>query len=214
MKNIGKNIKKLREARKITQKDLARLLDVSSYTTIGKWESGSNFPQGRELIKLSKLFNVSVDEILDLKPLPKITNDLSEYKYLPTTISAGVPLNIESISEDEIEKIEIPDKLMGSYAGKEDVYITKISGDSMNKIIPDGSFIALRKVTSVNELQDGDIVLFSDEHEYSVKRFYRTNDTLAFRPDSNNPSYFDHITSTNNSNLVIYGKVVWYIVEI
>ena len=214
MNNTGNNIKKLRSSKRITQKDLAKLLEINSYTTIGKWESGNNFPQGKELIKMSKIFNVSVDEILGLKPLSKIINDLSEYTFIPTSVSAGTPTNIECISENELEKIEIPDALMGNYAGKNDVYITKINGDSMNQVIPDGSFIAIKNIDSVKELEDGDIVMFSDEYEYSVKRFFKTNDRIIFRPDSNDPTYFDHITTTNNSNLIIHGKVVWYVVEI
>ncbi|MCC9082569.1 S24 family peptidase [Enterococcus faecium] len=58
---------------------------------------------------------------------------------------------------------------MGKYAGYQDVFFTKINGDSMNNVIPDGSLIAVKKIESCDELKDGDIVVFSNDNEFSVK---------------------------------------------
>lgn len=203
----------LRLSKGLTQQSLANKLGVNSYTTITKWESGDNFPQGKDLIKLSKLFNTSVDDLLGIGNEIKIRIDVSSYKYIPTAISAGIPVEVDSILENDLQEIEIPDNLMGKWAGMKDIYITKVSGDSMNKVIPDGSVIAVKK-TNVNCLNDGDIVVFSDQYEYSVKRFYKREDKLIFRPDSTNKEFYDHITDDQNQNLIIYGKVVLYLVEL
>lgn len=213
MKSAGERIRMLRLSKGLTQQSLANKLGVNSYTTITKWESGDNFPQGKDLIKLSKLFNTSVDDLLGIGNEIKIRIDVSSYKYIPTAISAGIPVEVDSILENDLKEIEIPDNLMGKWAGMKDIYITKVSGDSMNKVIPDGSVIAVKK-TNVNCLKDGDIVVFSDQYEYSVKRFYKREDKLIFRPDSTNKEFYDHITDDQNKNLIIYGKVVLYLVEL
>jgi len=62
----GERLEKLREERGYTKQRLSELMDMKSYSTITAWENGSNFPRGREIIKLAKLYNVSADYILGL----------------------------------------------------------------------------------------------------------------------------------------------------
>lgn len=144
------------------------------------------------------------------------TKDTStcEYNYFPTAISAGLPLNVDGITEAEV--ISIPDTIMGKYAGNKDIFITRINGDSMNKTMPDGSLIAVRPV-SLENLKNGDIVVYSNEYEYSVKYFYHDEEhkRYVFRPHSDDRVFADDIYSYDNAeNLQIHGKVVLYIVEL
>ena len=57
-------IVKLRKEKMLTQEELAEKLDVTRQT-ISKWELGQTVPDKDELIKLSQIFNVSIDEMLD-----------------------------------------------------------------------------------------------------------------------------------------------------
>ena len=207
---LGENIRKLRNSKGLTQQQLAELMGASNYTTVSKWESGSNSPRGGELVKLSEYFNVSVDDLLGIGKDLTIQNN-EQYNYLPTSISAGLPLTVDGI--DHAEKISVPDSIMGKWAGDKDIYMMKINGESMNRIIPHGSIIAI-KPTDCNLLKDGDIVVYSDNHDYSVKRYFRDDNRIIFRPDSTDGRFYDYITSTDNENLVIHGKVVVYIVEL
>lgn len=61
---IGFRIKSLREMHNITQTELGNKLNVSK-ATISKYESGKVEPSIASLISLSKLFNVSIDFLLD-----------------------------------------------------------------------------------------------------------------------------------------------------
>ena len=61
--SIGNKIKQLREERKMTQKDIAEILDVEP-GTISKYESGTIEPSIESLKKLSETFNVTIDELL------------------------------------------------------------------------------------------------------------------------------------------------------
>ncbi|MDD2758139.1 MAG: helix-turn-helix transcriptional regulator [Patescibacteria group bacterium] len=62
--NLANNIKKLREAKGLSQEKLARLADVANNTLI-KMESGENQnPTLDTLKKIAKAFNVSVDKLI------------------------------------------------------------------------------------------------------------------------------------------------------
>ena len=65
--NIGKNIKKYRSERKISQDRLSKLADLSLNTVVNV-ESGENpNPTIETLTKIAKALNVSVDDLLKIK---------------------------------------------------------------------------------------------------------------------------------------------------
>mgnify|MGYP001620087850 CR=1 FL=1 len=62
--NLANNIKKLREAKGLSQEKLARLADVANNTLI-KMESGENQnPTLNSLKKVAKALDVSVDDLI------------------------------------------------------------------------------------------------------------------------------------------------------
>ncbi|MDP2696477.1 MAG: helix-turn-helix transcriptional regulator [bacterium] len=64
-KNLANNIKKLREAKGLSQEKLARLADVANNTLI-KMESGENQnPTLNSLKKVAKALVVSVDDLIN-----------------------------------------------------------------------------------------------------------------------------------------------------
>lgn len=65
-KNIGLFIFKLRNNKKMTQNELDTLLNINP-KTISKWENGITIPDTIYLYELSKIFNISTDEILNAK---------------------------------------------------------------------------------------------------------------------------------------------------
>ena len=64
MSNITKNLRKLRETKGLSQEKLARLADVANNTII-KIEAGKNQnPTLDTLKKISKVLDVSIDELI------------------------------------------------------------------------------------------------------------------------------------------------------
>ena len=61
---IGKNIKQIRKQKQITQKLVADSLGVSRQA-VCMWETGKRDPKASTLNRMAKLFEVSVDEILN-----------------------------------------------------------------------------------------------------------------------------------------------------
>lgn len=67
---IGKKITDLRKNNKLSQEDLAEKLGVTKQT-ISKWELGQTYPSINQAKELSKIFNISLDELVnnDIKNL-------------------------------------------------------------------------------------------------------------------------------------------------
>lgn len=210
--HMGQIIKMLRERNGWTQEQLGEKVGIKK-AAINKYESGNVENMKRKMIlELSKIFEVSPSYLLGSEDDSE--EDFSpsfRYHHFDTPISAGLPNHVDAVTE--VNTIELPDSVMGKHAGNKDIFITKVNGDSMDRIIPDKSLIAVKPV-DIYQINNGDIIVYSDNGDYSVKRFYKNGEQLIFRPDSNDDVFFDYITSTDNPNLIIHGKVVVYIVEL
>ena len=67
---VGKFIIELRKEKELTQKQLADKLEVSN-RAVSKWENGICLPDAERLLSLSKIFDVSVNELLSGERIPK-----------------------------------------------------------------------------------------------------------------------------------------------
>ena len=63
---IAEKIKQLRKDNSMTQEDLAEKLNVSRQT-ISKWETSVTIPDANNIVAISKLFNITTDELLDYR---------------------------------------------------------------------------------------------------------------------------------------------------
>ena len=63
---FGDKLYELRKKKNLTQEDLALLLDISD-KAVSKWENGTSKPTIENLSKLSKIFDVSLDELIILE---------------------------------------------------------------------------------------------------------------------------------------------------
>lgn len=129
----------------------------------------------------------------------------SDYPFIPDPVAAGVPETIEAIAD--LPRITLPDELLGRYARSKNLLIMKVNGESMNRVIENGSIIAVKTDIDVGSLKDGDIVVFNHEYKFSLKRFYRTDTKLIFKPDSTDISFTD-ITYSIDEDVRIVGKVI------
>ncbi len=78
---LAKQLKKLRDNRKITQKSLAEMLGISA-STIAGWETGDRHPDHLMLLKIADTFEVSVDSLLGRSDLDmKVDFDSDRTKY-------------------------------------------------------------------------------------------------------------------------------------
>ncbi len=97
---LGQRIKELRQRLGITQQKLAELLGVSR-PTIVQIENGERKVSAEELIKLSEIFDLPVEGLLDLKKEPEVILNSIKKKARPTPqIRINVPQkNLEKFKE-------------------------------------------------------------------------------------------------------------------
>ena len=128
-----------------------------------------------------------------------------QYPFVPDAVAAGIPCTIEG--RKELPTIGISDTIMGKYAGNKHILIMRVNGESMNKVIPNGSFVAVKTDIEVKSLKDGDLVVFGKEHEYSLKHFYDAGEKIVFKPNSTDVRFTDHVYDKDEPIFII-GKVV------
>ena len=86
MNNIGKNIKKLRKEKNLTQEQLAERLHVTRQA-VSNWENGKTQPDIETLSVLAEVFEVTVEDLI----------------YGNTTASNGASIVIEKTKEKGID---------------------------------------------------------------------------------------------------------------
>lgn len=127
-------------------------------------------------------------------------------------VSAGELTAIECIEKEDT--IELPKTMLGKYADREGAFIMRVNGDSMDKIIPNESYVVCIPVEK-HELHDNDIVIYSYNNESSMKRFSKRGEYVVFSPESYNSSYFDFaIPKDTESEVKILAKVILYAVTL
>ena len=95
---VNENLIRLRKSKGLSQEELGNELNVARQT-ISKWELGETTPEMDKLIKLSNIFDISVDELIgnDYYVKDSIQNKghfkiRGEYEYISKTKIKGIPL--------------------------------------------------------------------------------------------------------------------------
>lgn len=197
--------------------------DIVDRTGINKgalssYLSGKYKPKQDNTYRLAKALNVDEGWLMgydvpmrssSAMPNHAIAPTTPQYPFIPDAVAAGMPCTIEGIKQ--LPTIGISDAIMGKFAGNRHIVIMKVNGESMNKVIPSGSFIAVKTDVSVNQLKDGDLVVFGKEHQYSLKHYYDAGDRIIFKPNSTDIRFADHVYRKDET-VSIVGKVVMYMV--
>ena len=83
---VGKLIQKLRKEQKLTQQELGDKLGVSP-KTISKWETGGGLPDISFLKRLSEIFNITIEELLEGSLIQKEKTNIKNNKKIIFIIS-------------------------------------------------------------------------------------------------------------------------------
>jgi len=216
---------------------LKKIIDEKGYSIMSlSKESGVPYTTIRSMIERD-LTNASIDNVIRIcrvlgisvesldKPYDSaVSKKKKDYIIKPPTslplygsIAAGALSTVEPVTKNNIEYIQLPKSALGKYANCRNLFALKVNGESMNKVIPNGSYVACKPIDTIDELKDDDIVIFSHDNEYSMKRFRRDeeNRLLIFSPESTYRKYHDIVVPYDTVNdLKIYAKVIWYSVTL
>lgn len=208
MKNkFGRNLKYLRERRGMEQIELAKLLGKKSSSSVSEWEKGTYTPKSGVLSDISKIFNVSLHDLMNedmtipdnLKPLAPPTVKIP----ILGKIACGDPINADENIEGYLYK-----SAEGLPSGELMALWTK--GDSMSPTIPEGAIVTIRLQ---EEAENGELVAvrINSDEDATLKRLKKQGNTILLMPDNQN---HEPIIVTEDNPVTIIGKVVSYEVRL
>ena len=199
MNVTAKRLRNLREAKKMSQNDVAKILGISR-TAYVKYETGESRPV-RKLNELSTLFNVSTDYILGNEDKSINTSNRGVRTPVLGRVVAGIPMDtIEEIIDYE----EIPKEM----AATGEFFALKVKGHSMEPRILDGDVVIVKKQEDV---ESGDVaIVLVNGNEATVKRVKKQKNGITLI--ANNISVYEpHYYSNEEIEDLperILGKVV------
>lgn len=195
--HIGQKIKQLRKAHKLTQEELAKILDVKP-TAVSAWELGRNKPLMDKLDMMAHYFGVPISYFFEENQIKRSKNHIHFVKLpIVGTISCGNGV----IAYEDIEDYE---DVPRSWLNGGEYFFLRAKGDSMiNARIMDGDLLLIRRQ---DDVENGDIAAVLIDGEAVLKRVYKTDDTIILQ--SENPMYKPIILNKNDMKDVrIIGKL-------
>ena len=208
------------KTRHISQYKLSKLTKINK-GSLSSYMSGKYLPKPDKIFIIADALNINPDwlmcnseemELLETYKSSEPTSlNIHSYPLISGSVSAGIPDLIDP--QEEFDYIDIPDSMLGKYKSRKDMVVMKVNGESMNRTIPDGANILVARDYDIKSIPTGDIVVFSHNYSYSVKRFTndKKNKRFIFSPESYDDCFKDLIISYDNSQeLILIGKVVFY----
>ncbi|QBP06975.1 LexA family transcriptional regulator [Virgibacillus phage Mimir87] len=175
------------------------------------------------VIKVCKALGISTDDLANYTNRSMIAEPAVPYNVdksiqipLYGDVAAGELARIDGVTLNDLDQVNLPKEVLGKHQSNKDLFALKVNGDSMNKLIPNGSHV-IAKPMDTTELKDGDIVIYSFDGDYSMKRFRRDDEdqVLIFSPESTITKFRDVVIPFDTQNeLKIHGKVVLYSVTL
>ena len=185
--------------------------DVANETGIDKslisnYRSGKYKAKQQNVYLLARSLNVSEAWLMGYDvPMERTSNidNAEEVIQIPVygKISAGQPLEM-------IENIIDYTYITAAEAKKGSFFSLEVNGDSMDRIIPNGSRVVVRKQ---EELENGEIgVIVVNGYDATIKRYERDENMVFLYPESNNPEHRVQKYNLKETPISILGKVESY----
>ena len=208
--SIGERLKALRLKSGLTQEEVGRHAHISKQT-LYKYENGivTNIPADK-IELLAAIYSVTPAYIMGWAT-PTTELPSAPYRFVPASVAAGSLTTIEGLTD--LPLVTVPDCMLGRYARNKNILLMPVNGESMNNVIRNGAIIAVLTKIELPQIKNGDIVVVSNNGDYTVKRFFndKEHQEFIFRPDSSDMSYRDIVFSYDNcEDLQLVGKVVMY----
>lgn len=187
MDNISLNIKHLRKINKLSQEDLATKLETKRHN-IGAWEEGRATPSIDILIRLAKIFSITIDDLLicnlEKVKILKTENRIKGIPLIPFEAVAGFPDNDNiGITFKDCEHYIVPE-----FMSKGVEFLIKIDGASMYPNYIHGDIIACKRIVEKLSIRFGKVYVIDSYGGVLLKRIFI---------DKDNPEKYITLSSDN-----------------
>lgn len=195
-------IKMLREEKGLNQIELGKIINVSGQA-LGMYENEKRDLSTENVIKLAEFFNVSTDYLLGKSD--KRNSDLKNDKLFLAPVYGKISAGLPNWAEECLDGYLPIDPNMMNINNPEECFFLRVDGESMNKILKNGSYALIRKTDFV---EDGEIaVVLVNGYDATIKKFTKQGDFIALEPMSDDPSIKTQIY-TKDTSIKVIGKYI------
>lgn len=193
-------LKEIRRQFGLSQLELAKRLRVSR-STIAMWETGGSNPDNEALMRISSIFDVSVDYLLGREGQKNNAASNGSVKVpVLGDVRAGLPM-------EAVENILDYEEISPDMAAHGDYFALRIRGDSMEPRIHEGDVVIVRRQPDVDS---GDLaIVLVNGDSATIKRVRKLSDGIMLIPlnPSYEPIYYD-VSTCASLPVQILGRVV------
>ena len=199
MSLIGKNIRKIRTVKKLSQADFAKLFDLAR-PSVGAYEEGRAEPKIETVIQIAHHFGLSIDMLLtkevtvnELYHFDLIEKELEQKKIRGDNMQRGIPLISREIIHDylvkrnnkdfvaQLQRIQLPEE-----KGKVNRAFEISTGEMQ---LPSGGILAGDVVKTIRMspddiLTEKNIYFIISKDRYYIRRLHASGKILEFKPDN------------------------------
>ena len=200
----GYKIAEARIAKGWSQQELAEKLDTTQQT-IQRYESGARDIKSSVLIKLSSVLGVTISYLLGMENAALPNNSTIDVP-LYGKIAAGEPIEMVEVEDSQPVPIKVHEKFP-------DAFLLRVEGDSMNRILPNGSY-ALIDPAQKEPISGKPYAVCVNGFDATIKRVRRLNNGFELVPDSTDPTYVPKVFNYNEPGtdpVTVIGRVVYYV---
>jgi len=202
---MARQLKAFRAKAGMSAKEVGEAVGKSE-KTIYAWEVGRGQPDADELIALCRLYGARISDFYSESTL---SEDGTAFVDVPLygSIAAGTP--IEMIPVDDYHPIPAP--MHDRYP---DAFLLRVSGESMNRILPNGCYALVDPREEIVKDNDPYAVCVNG-FDATIKRVKKLANGFQLVPDSTDPTYPVQTFNYNEhgtETVTIIGKVVWYVI--
>ena len=179
--NFARNLKRIREERKLSQNKLGNLTGFNQ-TTIARWEAGEVVPTIDNVFRLANFLEISLPEILgssiSYNDIEYINIEDIDTVKIPVygSIQAGKPMN----TQDDISRyIDIPKDWIKN---RKLYFALDIKGNSMYPKYCENDIVIFEQVEYCDEANNKDCAIMVNSTEFTFKKVYIDDTGITLVP--------------------------------
>jgi len=177
MSTLGENLKKIRKAKKMTQKDLAQKSGVKQ-SVISDLETGNAKSTG-SILELANALGVTAEELKkgvvgDALESPNVVMIKPNMAPVLSWVQAGTFTNVESIDMSQVEEwLPLPDECTNCF------YL-KVQGISNSPDFLEGDYILVDPDVYYSDMQSGDMIVVRKFEDATFKKLVIETDGARY----------------------------------
>ena len=167
MTTLGENLKKIRKAKKMTQKELAQKSGVKQ-SVISDLETGNAKSTG-SILELANALSVTAEElkkgVFDETSLTNVATVVPRMAPVLSWVQAGTMTNVEAVDMSQVEEwLPIPD------GDCEKCFYLKVQGLSNYPEFHEGDYILVDPTLQFSDMNSGDIIVVRKFDDATFKK--------------------------------------------